>query len=305
MPDLRALPLLCLLTTFLAGCSDGGGQTQDDGALVSEEDFEGLDATEDTGVIRGVVVDEAVRPIAGAVISIKSIGQNATSAESGAFGFAGLATGTYFLEVGKTGYKSIQVSADVVAGEAQPAITKVLLVADPEMRPFFELVSFEGYLQCSVRFVVNALAACSVLPQSGDDPFVRLHPTVVPTFAQSEMIWESTQALGDGLKLQYTDDSDGGLDNYVVAVGGSPLIISANETLMEEKNVGDEDVGLYIRVFSGSVDGTKPPVCPPSGPCDGVSVVVNQSFHIYTVLFYNMLPPEGWTFGEHGEPPQP
>lgn len=269
---------------------------------MDDEEFDGLEATARTGVIRGVVVDDAIRPIAGALIAIQGGPLNTTSADSGAFGFEGLEPGTYFLQVAKAGFQPAQVSVDVVAGIPDPAITKVLLVPDPGQRPFYEVLSWSGFIQCSVRFVVNALAACSAIPGSDDNFTYRIHPDVVPTFAQSEMVWDATQALGDGMKVQYTDDSDG-LDNYVVAVGPSPLVIAANQTLMESKNVGD-DTGLYIRVFSGSVDGTKPPVCPP-GPCEGVSFVANQSFDVYTVLFYNMLPPEGWQFSRDGNPPVP
>ncbi len=296
------LPAAAVLTALLAGCAGSPDAGGDAAPLVDESEFEGLQATSQTGVIRGVVVDEAIRPVAGADIQTIVAGSNrtATSSDSGAFGFSDLPAGTYFLTVSKAGFKPVQQSAEVVAGEAEPAITKVLLAADPALRPFFEVYNWEGYIQCSTRFVVNALAACSAVPGSEDDFSSRLNPTVVPTFAQSEMVWDSTQAAGDGMKLEYTDDSDG-LDNYAIAVGGSPLVIQANQTLMESKHVGTE-TGLYIRVFAGSTDGTTPPACPP-GPCEGASVVVNQSFTVYTVLFYNMMPPDGWQFSRDGEPP--
>ena len=296
--------LLSVLSLLVAGCADAEGAP---GAqpLVDDSEFDGLDATATTGVIRGVVVDEAIRPIAGAtvVLALGSTTRTETTSDAGAFGFSQLEPGTYFLTVSKAGFSPVQQGVEVQAGVSEPPIAKVLLVADPEQRPYYEILQWEGFIQCSARFFINALAACSAAPGSQDNFSYRINPTVVPHFAQSEMVWDSTQAAGDGLKIQYTDDSDG-LDNYAIAVGGSPLVINANQTLMASKNVGNE-TGLYIRVFSGSVEGTQMPVCLPTGLCEGASVVVNQSFTVYTVLFYNMLPPDGWQFGRDGAPPTP
>jgi hypothetical protein len=296
---MRALAsVLFVLLTSVAGCSGGGGGDGDD--LVDEKEFEGLSATDTTGVIRGVVVDIAVHPLAGAVITIVSSGKNTTSAESGAFGFDGLQGGTYFLQVSMAGFQPVQQSVDVVAGVAEPDIVKVQLMADPGQKPFHELYSWQGFIQCSTRFFVNAVAgACP-----DDNTTYRLRLDTVPTFAQSEMLYDSTQAAGNGLRVEYTDDTDG-YDNYVIADGASPLVISANQTLMTEKHAGDGKTGLYIRVFAGTVKETQTPTCIPTTPCYGGSVIVNQKFDVFTVLFYNYLPPEGWQFSIDGEPQDP
>ena len=303
---MRALAALALLGTLLAGCS---GEAPDE--ALPPTDFTELDlaATATTGIIRGVAVDEAVRPLAGVTIALQTeAGAKETkTTEDGIFGFEDLAAGTYFLAASKPGYFSAQTSVDVLAGVAEPPIAKVLMVADPVNRPYFDVLKWDGFIQCSTRFVVNALAACSVTgivdPSLSEDNFTfRMLPGKVPAFAQSEMVWESTQALGDGMKVQYTDDREG-LDNYVIAIGSSPLLISANETLLADHDV-DGETGLLVRIFAGSVDGTTPPACPP-GPCEGVSVVVNQSFTVYTVLFYGFTPPEGYRFSADGEPEVP
>jgi hypothetical protein len=298
--------LAIVASLLLAGCS--GKATDKDDDPLSDADFTDLDldSTSTTGVIRGIVVDESIRPIAGANVAVRGAGVDlqATSDANGLFGFDELEPSTYFVEVTKAGFNATQTATDVVAGVEEPPIVRVMLLANPSLLPYFDVLKWEGFIQCSTRFVINALAACSALgPASSDNFTYRYHPDSLPSFAQSEMVWDSTQALGDGLKLDYTDDRQG-LDNYVMVVGGSPLIGNANQSVLEAHDV-DGDTGLYIRIFAGSVDGTTPPQCIPAQPCEGVSLVLNQDYTVYTTLFYHFTPPEGWAFTNDGEPQPP
>lgn len=310
----KALAVLLILSA-LAGCSGGGkgGNGATDGIDVDDGEFDGLDATSTTGVIRGVVVDEAVRPIGGATIAITTLGKNTTSADSGAFGFEGLEPGTYFLEVGKAGFQAVQVSVDVVAGVAEPDIAKVLLVADPDSRPYWVPYQFEGYISCSARYVIEGRNLCGTVDEK-DDPLHDIPLEAVPTFAQGELVWESTQALGDELSFNWrrTDTSA----DYVDIEGPSPLILRANHTLLLENEVGlqeaeDGPQPLRTIVFTAHNQATEPPACLPDTPVTnpvcpwGVGVQLNQQFTLFVHVFYNMLPPEGWTFGTAGDPPQP
>lgn len=302
----KAVSLLLLLSA-LAGCNSGkGGGDGGDGINVDDDEFDDLVVTQDTGVIRGVVVDEAIRPVAGAVIAIQSLAKNTTSAESGAFGFDGLAPGTYFLEVGKAGYQSVQVSADVFAGVAEPDITKVLLVADPTTSPTFVPYHFEGYIACSVRAVIRG-QSCDVAPDSNEEILFDIELDAVPTYAQGELVWDSTQAFGDELSLNWRRDDTNA--DYVDIEGPSPLILTSNETVFAEQEVG---AGQPLRtiIFTAHNPATEPPECIPDNPVVagclwGVGVQLNQAFNLYIHVFYNMLPPEGWTFGESGDPKRP
>jgi hypothetical protein len=299
---MRKVGAMGLLFLLLAGCADNGGGGDEE----ATQDFSQLEleATETTGVIRGVVVDEAYRPVANASVAARGPSSlNTTSNDDGLFGFDDVAPGTYFLQVSKAGYNATQVSTDVVAGVEEPKAVRVLLPINPSTRPFPEVLKWEGHIDCSVRFVVNAVSQCGAGVVGRVNTTYRYHPDRIPDFAQSEMVWTSTQALGDGLKVQYTDDRGGGLDNYVVAIGESPLVIAANASVMEDHDV-DGDTGLYIRTFSGSMPGTTPPNCPVS-PCEGVGLVINQGFSVYTTLFYGFLPPEGYLFINDGEPKPP
>jgi hypothetical protein len=96
---MRVVALVALLAAaLLAGCS--GSNPSDKSSTEPTFDDLGLQATSSTGVIRGVVVDDAIRPVAGATVSLtgESTGETVSTA-AGTFGFDALAPGTYFLKV--------------------------------------------------------------------------------------------------------------------------------------------------------------------------------------------------------------
>src|SRR5687768_18580677 len=72
--DMRILwvtAVSALILTALAGCSGGDGGKP--APIEDDTDFQDLDlaATATTGIIRGLVVDEAIRPLGGAKIGLK------------------------------------------------------------------------------------------------------------------------------------------------------------------------------------------------------------------------------------------
>lgn len=290
------LPIALLLALALAGCAEGGA-TPDQDALVDESEFEGVQATATTGVIRGVVVDEAVRPIAGAAITLAGNDpREATSSDAGAFAFADLEPGTYFLTTTKVGYNSVQTSVDVVAGVQEPPITKVLLVADPTSTPFVTSATLDGFIECSVRAFVYGIALCEGI---GNDNVVHdLNLDGVPTFAQGELVWDSTQALGDELSFNWR--KTGTNSDYIDTEGPSPLLLQANATLLGENDVGTEQP-LRSVIFTGH----NPLTEPPAGGLWGVGIQAQQRFTIYLHAFYNFEPQPDWRFTVNGAPEVP
>lgn len=304
---MRALTLVALLaSSLLAGCSDGGDP---DAASDTELTFDDLDleATSSTGIIRGVVVDDAIRPIAGArvVLSGGDSPGETESTESGAFGFSGLEPGTYFLSVSKAGHFAAQQSADVVAGVAEPPIVKVLLQIDVANLPYYEAYVFDGYIECSGSFVAVSFAACSAVNLVGEiagvgnvttDNFgVNYQLNKKPTWMQAEMVWESTQALGDEMALLFSwdcgDDNGGFLCDHG-ASGLSPVLLTANATEIEEINEGDYNETIFVRVFNEGLSETQQdPI-----PGGGVGLTLQQRFTVFTHVFYGYEPTPDWRF---------
>jgi hypothetical protein len=255
---MRALVAGLLAATMLAGCAGGAG----DEAPVEAVDFDALDleATATTGIIRGIVVDEAIRPLAGADIGTTlpdGAVRNATSAADGAFGFDGLPPGTYFLTVRKAGFLVQQANADVVAGVAEPPLVKVLLTADPSSLPYISIYQYDAFIACSFTLVTVSFAACGLAAEQTNNAFlVNYRPDKAPTFIQIEAIWTSTQVLGGELGLSVT-----ALGPPQVTVnstdGTSPIHITINETQALQHNfTGPDDADITIRLFSSQLSGT-------------------------------------------------
>src|ERR1041385_8203063 len=103
--SLRLVGALLLASVAFAGCA-GSARSPSGDPLQDVH----VAATATTGVIRGIVVDIAIHPVAGA----RTLRTN--SSATGAFGFQGLPAGTYFIEAHRRGYATSRTGVDVEAG---------------------------------------------------------------------------------------------------------------------------------------------------------------------------------------------
>jgi hypothetical protein len=298
---------LLLSLTALAGCASHSPQK------APGQDFSnlGLQATATTGVLRGVVVDQAIRPVAGVAIALSGPATaNGTTDAQGVFGFDGLQPGTYFVHASKAGFVPAQSSADVVAGVAQPAAVKILLNADKSTAPYVATYAFDGYIECSFSLVAVGFAACSEESSLNDRFIVNYTLDKPPQWVQSEMSWESTQAANPALDVVYSYQGNTTLlTNWKEDRGPSPLLLQANETDSAKAGLGTSN-DLLIRVFNEPINGTRPsdPVggddCvdrPQLGGClTGVGATIEQSFTIITNVFYGVVPDPSWRYVQDG-----
>lgn len=315
---MRTLIALLLVATTLAGCSDAPAVT-DDGP-----DFGELDVvpTATTGVIRGLVVDETIAPIAGAKVVIVGETKETTSNDAGLFGFRDLEAGTYFLEISKSGYASVQQSAEVSAA-IEPAITKVQLIRIPGTEPAFVQHSYEGYIACGLQAGNRLIGAdvCNPVGLHGEDDadpllFIDGGP---PDFYQSEITWEHTQEFGRQLtSTQYTcDDAScdraiGSPDRFCQVWGPAPLLCRVTPAAgwgnadgtgggegIATSRLGAEPGGGYVVEMRADCT-----VCVPATAL-GVGLILEQNFLLYNHLFYNFEPAEEWRFLTDGAPTVP
>lgn len=301
--------LVLALPAALAGCSDAGAPAAADPA-----DGLGLAATATTGVLRGVVVDEAIRPVPNATVEARGPegrSQTARTDADGLFGFAGLLPGTWFVSVEKLAYSPAQTSVEVAAGVDDPPLVKLSVVYDPGQAPFFVATKVEAFIQCivpgaNVCAIVN-LYPCILLgmcdPTVDDTSFVVLLDEVLsqqrtPDLLQTEILWESTQAVTPGLGIQYSnyDPEAPGRGAISAAVRGrSPLLYTMDNATLEEWEVGTKK-GIGHEIF-GHMDETS--------AVGSLGFVVNQRVDFYFTVFYGYTPPEGWTFSGEGKVPTP
>ena len=92
---MRLLACLAICGVLLAGCSEAPA------AAESDDTFDDVDVqvSETTGAILGVVVNDAIVPVAGATVRVLNTDHEATSDEQGRFVFQGVAAGAHFLSL--------------------------------------------------------------------------------------------------------------------------------------------------------------------------------------------------------------
>ena len=307
--------LLLLLATALAGCSGGGEGAAGDATADDFSDL-GLEATADTGLLLGVVVDQAIRPVEGASIAItKPDGGelSATTDAQGRFAFADLAPGSYVIRASHAQYTSAQATAEVVAGVEDPPTVRILLDRLFAQDPFSELIKFDGFLQCA--YAIGVSSTCV-------NDYTRIL-TVCP---------------GGCLRDYNLSSTAGNVREYVTPVGPGWQVL-VFEAVWEPTVVGtSEELGVTVSYFgrigaSHSFDGASSPSpmhfaievedeakvddagVPENIPPEGIpdlfvffsagsgSVTVNQPFQAFQTNFYYGIPPEGWSFVNGDQPP--
>lgn len=313
---------LLLLVAGLAGCSDAGSGKD------PIDDPTELEVTDSTGGIRGIVVDAAVVPIGGALVTLSG-GQNTTSDDAGLFNFTGLAPGDYFLSVGKAGFTGAQASATVVAGVPDPPIVKVLLERLSTAQPYLDFFKLDGFYECA-HALVFVTDTCDWVPRTGWDMYNETQgspPPVVPrsalryyntqyidvgtdTFAiVQEAFWESEAAPVLWIMIDETP-IDAGCDcsdSYSNVVSESPtynrldryLPDGSENTEFRADLVNGDQVGTFPAGQTVAVRGFIPFAESPASSTDPNTwayVATNLQFTVITTLFHNYVPADGWTF---------
>ncbi|HUR64281.1 MAG TPA: carboxypeptidase-like regulatory domain-containing protein [Candidatus Thermoplasmatota archaeon] len=302
------LMLAVLAVASLAGCSQKAATAA-----------ETVAPTATTGTVRGVVVDAAIRPLAGVLLTLR-VGDKSTLSNTtadGLFRFEGVPAGSQVLRAHRTGYLDVQLQVQVEAGVAEPKETKVTLDIDPVYRkPFLQPFKFTGIMECSA--VANApppagrvaVAACALPGQTTgvsatQDSFIAVHTLDVgkPQFVQSELVWTPSGPLANTLLL-YMDERNHTAGAAQVGAGGaqtgytelasvsgtSPLVVHVEGPAVNRLGRGYD---LQLRVFAWFQD----PV--------PVGAVVEQTFTLYSTAFYGFKPPAGWEFNKDQLPTVP
>ena len=303
-----ALAPLLLLASLLAGCS-GGSPAEAEPAT----DFSDLggQVTATTGLLRGVVVDERIIPVVGADVGLSGgKSANQTTDDQGRFLFSGLEPGTYFVQVRSKLHTAQQTSAEVIAGEAEPKVVRVLVERLFKQDPYVVQVVREGFFQCS-----QAGAGLYASSNCVYDPYKWALGSPSPTqpvdnVTTQQREWHSDVGAGWQslvFEMEWAPTSQGtsanmgiivstykperaGTHHFARLIGPSPLR-------------GQIDVGVEHETASG-VDPTK---IPAEGMTDmsyfvsvqqgdlGPGVAINQQFKLYLTMFHYGTPPEGWS----------
>lgn len=316
-----ALFAALVLTAGCLGLGDEGDE--------QELQKEGADVTEDTGGIEGLVTDPAVRPIAGANVTLVEAERSTTTADDGSFAFSRVEPGDKTLRVTAEDHVATVRTVSVTAGDVRQV--DLVLAGAGDEQPYQQVLEMEGFIECGVGWrqdVVDvgqpllqdsALAACAVpnlyLPgdNTTNDKFLhtfKLDPSL--TEVVYELGWSAdsgalTPALRSIMELDGFVNEGGA--RIMDARGDSPLRVhlaeedwASLETNITEK-CNDEDAGddwcsvnprangwnMMLRVFA-------------TGDCQdapaGACLVFQQDFTHYATAFYNQAAPQGFSLQE-------
>lgn len=263
--------LSLVVAMILAGCSSPTPAAAGDEPVPT--------ATATTGIARIIVVDDALHPIANANVS--TAGSSWLTDPEGIVIVGPLEPGVHIIAVDMTGYFSLSRAITIEAGVLSPKVEMFQISADSSTAVFYELAHWTGFLHCGVSVANLGVAACNLVYDAYNEAHFPL--TQVPTFVQTELVWQSTQALSQELTIIHT-----GKSIYTRGDGPSPLVIQADRETLAAQLPDDLDLVTFVY--------------PPSTTLDAS---FNQAFNVYTTVFYNFLPAEGWTFTTNGAPVPP
>lgn len=274
---MRKTPIALLLAlTALAGCASEAPEAEEltlaDGTTI--ELGEGTSDT--TGAIAGYVVDDAIRPLEG--VELATGDRTAVTDANGFFLLGNLAPGSYILTFAREGHVATQASADVVAGET--ATVKVMLPIDPVPQPYRTTYPFAGHMQAwgtvgqwAVEiFAPTPLCDCTYEVQpDGNVTGIVLEafwdPTLPDPAGLSEFYWEVYVEEGNWIQSGYCTDPC-----------RADIPLDSTDTLEGTVTPFPQGSAFQVRI---------------SGP--DAWVAYQQRVDLFTTVFYNGAPPEGWS----------
>lgn len=308
------LAALLALAIVLAGCSDGG----DPGAAsASPDEFDdlGLRATATTGILLGVVVDDTIRPLAGAAVDLAVPGggnRTATTDGEGRFAFGGLEPGSYLLRASLLNHQAAQTTAQVEAGVDDPPVVRVQLARLYSQEPYSVPQKIEGFIQCgyAVGGVMSSVCLndythfvgpytcreCEhILDRRGGD-FSTDAGWQTMVF---EMDWTpSAQGTSPEMRLTVSHFPRPASHWYCGGAGTSPVLVRMEvgvvcEDQQDEPELVPPEGELNMTLFGAAN-------APDGQPA---AVAWSQQFTVYVHQFYHGKPPEGWSFVAGDQPP--
>ncbi len=303
---MRTFLVLMLLASSLAGCAEAAEPSPED-----QFDDVDLKATETTGVIRGLVVDSTIVPIADATVTIASLGIDTTTDAQGLFWFEDLEPGTYFLEATKDTYDTVQSSVVVEAGVDRPDIVRMLIDPIPGLLPYVDALVFKGHLTCGAAVVYTSVGCTTfgfIADQVGDSAIWAVEYSQVPHHVQGELVWKDTQTLSGNFIWQIVQHNYPGSPQPHIGymeTTDSPALAYVPYDVTQEYADWILEEGLDYRFFAGPHELCPRGVPDPSVNRFGCGVTIEQDAEAFIHQFYNFSPAEGWRFTSDGEHPIP
>ncbi len=305
---MRAIPVMVLVSLVLAGCAEPPVEEEDPNDVKVIVD-------DDTGAIRGVVVDATITPVEGAQITAQGAGEllTATSDIDGIFVFNQLQPDTYVVTVTKELYSESTTSVVVEAGVDDPPIVNVQIEKLYDVDPYISTEKFKGFFQCGYNFAVSSTCV---------NDYSRIcNPSLVPVCCAGGCFPELARAV-DNREYETVLGENWGTVNIEV-VWKASLAGTSDEMGMTVSYKAREGASHWWFSGSGSSPMVKRLDCaalcgddfPSTMPREGLedlfvffsagetNVAIGQEFEVFHTTSYIAPLPDGWSFVNGDEDP--
>ncbi len=293
-PTLHPLPVLLLLLPALSGClgvDDAGAGTPEVPDAAGDAGGVGAEPpTSEAGTVLGVVLDEVLRPVAGATVTAVPAGGSdaappaATADENGAFLLV-LPPGEHALRLEADGFEPHAETVTVHAGQRTDLDVALDRLPPP---PLVEVQSFQGFIQCDV--IVQPThqhgnghqhnnQRCDEALLEADRHVWDLPVRPSPDGIVVEVAWEPNHELARFLYVR-VEAEDGTLLADHEAPG--PLRIHVARGQLYQHVEGGGTLRVVAIVGTGEHSG---------GNDLGVAVQFQQEFEAFASVFYGQRPP--------------
>lgn len=287
---MRASRAVLLAFTFLAvalaGCSGGPGPAVDP---------TDIPVGSGRAVFAGVVVDEAIRPVEGAVVDVTDSGLNATTAEDGSF-LLPVPVGDHLVEVRHASFAPVQQTISVPETGLRGFTLRLSLSASEA--PYHMLLKYDGFVVCSLGVSVIFSEECGegvgtpagrVGKQGNNNIRFDFQPES-PSLktAVVEQVWTPTSDAGREMLIlfntKWTCEPACGGDAVGAGnvQGPSPLLLRVDEADLAPHL--EDPANVFTTYTLARNDATQ------------VNVLLNQGFQLFVTLFYRESAPEGYSF---------
>lgn len=313
---MRILLAAPLILAALAGCASDSG-----GSDVTSDDFGDVkvDVDDETGVILGVVVDDALRTVEGATVVLKGTPEvTKKTDDKGRFVFDQVPPGIQVLSASAPYHKSTQSNVEVVAGVAAPPTTKILLERLYKQDPYTTFETRDGYFECSqagLLIGIYSSSNCVVdpCPRVQDPKECNTYPTSeLDNVTNQEREWHMD--VGPGwqsivYEMTWTPSAQGTSSNMGLVVS---TYKPERDPAHSFANVASANP-LRIQLDQNETHPTAGPIEPTKIPPEGMqrvsyfasvrqdnwpvpAVAYEQSFSVFITTWYYAKAPEDWSY---------
>jgi hypothetical protein len=261
---------------------------------------------EETGAIRGVVVDDSLNPMPNLLVGLN--GGNASLTDgAGAFVYSDLLPGTYEVLVQGVAVLPVSTRVEVVAQQA----TEVTIAVQhlPSTEPYLETRIQDGITFCGTSFrepgaaKPSYLQICGVLFYAGLTDYDRFRldwqipmPGLVGLWA--ETVWVRNSAAAGGYNVLWDVFDSSGNIRLIGSNGSgqSPLQVRIERAAIDAQVEahGDGDCPADGECHLGSFHASYGETLGPSAPVDA-AVSVMQRYSVYLTSFYHGELPNEFT----------